>query len=56
MPPSLEVRYPGTIVDLEAFCGWWPAPWRIAAELDTAFDSIIVIWDSRNSSANSTID
>jgi hypothetical protein len=35
MRPSLEVRYPGTIADLEPFCGWWPAPWRIAADLDS---------------------
>ena len=54
MRPSLEVRYPGTMADLEAFCGWWPAPWRMAAELcDPAFDSVIVIWDSTGTDVNS---
>ena len=53
MRPALEVRYPGTIVDLEPFCGWWPAPWRIAGELDPAFDSVIVIWDSTGTDINS---
>jgi hypothetical protein len=53
MRPALEVRYPGTIVDLEPFCGWWPAPWRIAGDLDSAFDSVIVIWDSTGTDVNS---
>jgi hypothetical protein len=53
MRPSLEVRYPGTITDLEPFCGWWPAPSRIATELDPAFDSVIVIWDSTGTDVNS---
>lgn len=53
MRPALEIRYPGTIVDLEPFCGWWPAPWRIAADLDPAFDSVIVIWDSTGTDINS---
>jgi len=53
MRPALEVRYPGTITDLEPFCGWWPAAWRVAADLDSAFDSIIVIWDSTGTDVNS---
>ena len=53
MRPTLEVRYPGTITDLEPVCGWWPAPWLIAADLDSAFDSIIVIWDSTGTDVNS---
>jgi hypothetical protein len=53
MRPALEIRYPGTILDLEPFCGWWPAPWRIAADLDPAFDSVIVIWDSTGTDVNS---
>ena len=53
MRPSLEIRYPGTITDLESFCGWWPAPWRIAADLDPTFDSVIVIWDSTGTDVNS---
>ena len=53
MRPTLEVRYPGTIVDLEPACGWWPAPWRIAGDLDSAFDSVIVIWDSTGTDVNS---
>jgi hypothetical protein len=53
MRPALELRYPGTIVDLEPFCGWWPAPWRIAGDLDPAFDSVIVIWDSTGIDVNS---
>ena len=53
MRPSLEVRYPGTITDLEPFCGWWPAPSRIATELDPAFDSVIVMWDSTGTDVNS---
>jgi len=53
MRPALEVRYPGTMSDLEPFCGWWPAPWRIAGDLDPAFDSVIVIWDSTGTDVNS---
>jgi hypothetical protein len=53
MRPALEVRYPGMIADLEPFCGWWPAPWRIAGDLDPAFDSVIVIWDSTGIDVNS---
>ena len=53
MRPALEIRYPGTILDLEPFCGWWPAPWRIAGDLESAFDSIIVIWDSTGTDVNS---
>ena len=53
MRPSLEIRYPGTIVDLEPFCGWWPAPWRIAGDLDATFDSVVVIWDSTGTDVNS---
>ena len=51
MLPTLEVRYPSTIRDLDPFCGWWPAPWKIAPDLDPAFDSVIVIWDSRGTAA-----
>ena len=53
MRPSLEIRYPGTIADLEPFCGWWPAPGRIAGDLDATFDSVIVIWDSTGTDVNS---
>jgi hypothetical protein len=53
MRPSLEVRYPGTITDLDPFCGWWPAPSRVATQLDPAFDSVIVIWDSTGTDVNS---
>ena len=53
MRPSLEVRYPGTITDLESFCGWWPAPGRIESELDPPFDSVIVVWESTGLDVNS---
>lgn len=47
MIPTITVRYPeSSLTRLTAFySGWWPGPWDVSAELDPAFDSVIVIWD-----------
>jgi hypothetical protein len=52
MVPSLTIRYPSTLTDLDGFCGWWPSPRVTAAALDPAFDSVIVIWDSSGTDVN----
>lgn len=54
MLPTVTIRYPGTITDLEPFCGWWPAPWKIASALDPSFDSVVVIWDSSGTDVSSS--
>jgi hypothetical protein len=53
MVPTATIRYPGTLTDLDAFCGWWPSPRVTASALDPAYDSVIVIWASTGTDVNS---
>jgi hypothetical protein len=47
MYPLLTIRYPQRKLNqLEPVCGYWPSPYSTQPELDPAFDSVIVIWDS----------
>jgi hypothetical protein len=47
MIPTVTVRYPErALTELSTFdSGWWPAPGNVSANLDPAFDSVIVIWN-----------
>jgi hypothetical protein len=49
MLPTLTVRKVSTpMSSLDPLGGgWWPAPHNVAAQLDPAFDSVMVIWDPR---------
>jgi hypothetical protein len=48
MIPTVEVRFPTRpLTQLSPFFdGWWPDPGATGPELDPAFDSVLVIWDS----------
>ena len=48
MIPTLTIRYPEqALTQLTGYGeGWSPAPWDVNADLDPAFDSVIVIWDA----------
>jgi hypothetical protein len=47
MSPTATIRFPTqSLSDLEESCGYWPSPNSTAADLDPAFDSVIVIWKS----------
>jgi hypothetical protein len=49
MVPELTIRYPDhPLTNLDPVGdGWWPSRLSTAADLDPAFDSVIVIWDPR---------
>lgn len=49
MVPSVTVRFPDRALDQLSPMGqgWWPSPSDTASERDPAFDSVIVIWDTR---------
>ena len=53
MQPVLTIRYPGrTLTQLDPACGYWPSRANTAPELDPAFDSVVVIWDSSGTDMN----
>ncbi len=53
MIPILTIRYPNrTLTQLDPFCGYWPSRANTASELDPAFDSVVVIWDSSGTDVN----
>jgi hypothetical protein len=44
--PTLTIRYPDhALATLQKFCGYYPGVADTSADLDPAFDSVIVIWD-----------
>ncbi len=46
MLPVLTIRTPNhALSNLDPYCGYWPSRSSISADLDPAFDSVIVIWD-----------
>ena len=46
MIPSLTIRLPDhPLTSLDSYCGYWPTIGDTSADLDPAFDSVIVIWD-----------
>jgi hypothetical protein len=49
MTPTVTIRLPDHPLTSLSPDGvkWWPAPSDVAADLDPAFDSVIVIWDNR---------
>jgi hypothetical protein len=49
MIPELTIRYPDhALTQLDPLGdAWWPSPANTAADRDSAFDSVIVIWDPR---------
>ncbi len=47
MIPTLTIRYPQRkLSHLASLGGFWPDPASTAQDLDPAFDSVVVIWDS----------
>lgn len=49
MSPSVTIRFPDhPLSDLSPYgSGWWPAPEDVAADRDSTFDSVFLIWDPR---------
>jgi hypothetical protein len=47
MIPTLTIRHPEqALTQLTSYGeGWSPSPWDVTADLDPAFDSVIVVWD-----------
>jgi hypothetical protein len=54
MLPLITIRQPNhPLSSLDPLCGYWPSPSNTSADLDPAFDSVIVIWDDTGTDLSS---
>jgi hypothetical protein len=55
MQPTVTIRYPQRTLDqLDPDWGYWPSRANTAPELDPAFDSVVVIWESAGVDINNS--